>query len=120
LPPSKFIVSLFSLQTTPPEDSWDTLREWRMQRFAERYKIGLAVAVRLISMVVGLAGIALLIVEPSLRTLGLIAALWAFGVPVAALGYVRKMDRMAARVPISPANLNPTTAVDIRSNEPKR
>jgi hypothetical protein len=108
-------VSLFSPQATPPEDSWDTLREWRMQRFGERFKIGLAVAVRLISMVVGLAGIALLIVEPSLRTLGLIAGLWAFGVPVAALGYVRKMDRMAARVPISPANSNPTTAVDIRT-----
>jgi hypothetical protein len=108
-------VSILSPNTLPPEDSWDTLREWRMQRFWERYKIGFAVAIRLISMVVGLAGVALMIVEPSLRTLALIAGLWAFGVPLAALGYVRKMDRMAARVPITPANSNPTTAVDIRT-----
>lgn len=102
-----------SPQVTPPEDSWDTLREWRMQRYGEKLKIGFAVAVRLISLVVGLAGAALLIAEPSARTLVLIFVLWAIGVPLAAIGYVRKMDRMAARVPISPASSNPTTAVDI-------
>jgi hypothetical protein len=110
-------VSFLSPNAMPPEDSWDTLREWRMHRFIARYKIGLAVSLRLISMVVGLAGIALLIAEPSLRTLLLIAGLWCFGVPLAALGYVRKMDRMAARVPITPAKKNPTTTVDIRSND---
>ncbi len=110
-------VSFLSPQVTPPEDSWDTLREWRMQRYGEKLKIGFAVAVRLITLVVGLAGVALLIAEPSSRTLVLIAILWAVGVPLAAIGYVRKMDRMAARVPISPASTNPTTAVDIGASE---
>jgi hypothetical protein len=107
-------VSLLSPTPTPPEDSWDTLREWRMQRFPQRYKIGLAVSLRLISVVVGLAGIALLFLEPSLRTLTLVAGLWCVGVPLAALGYVRKMDRMAANVPVTPAAKNPTTTIDIR------
>jgi hypothetical protein len=88
-----------------------------MQRFPEKFKIGLAVAVRIITLVVGLAGAALLFLEPSLRTLGLVAVLWAVGVPLAAIGYVRKMDRMAARVPVSPASRNPTTAVDIRAGD---
>jgi hypothetical protein len=96
---------------------WETLREWRMRSFGERYRIGLAVSLRLISLVVGLAGIALMIVEPSARTLVMIAGLWLIGVPLAALGYVRKLDRMAARVPISPAAKNPRTTVDIRDSE---
>ncbi len=107
-------MSFLTPTPTPPEDSWDTLREWRMRLFWQRYKIGLAVSLRLISIVVVLAGAALIYLEPSLRTLALIAGLWCFGVPLAALGYVRKMDRMAARVPVSPAAKNPTTTVDIR------
>jgi hypothetical protein len=70
--------------------------------------------------VVGLAGIALLIVEPSVRTLTLIAGLWLIGVPLAALGYVRKLDRLAARVPITPADKNPRTTVDIRDDAPSK
>lgn len=110
-------MSLLSPQATPPEDMWDTLREWRVRNFGERYRIGLAVSLRLISLVVGLAGIALLIVEPSVRTLTLIAGLWLVGVPLAALGYVRKLDRLAARVPITPAAKNPTTTVDMRDDD---
>jgi hypothetical protein len=96
---------------------WDTLREWRMRGFGERFRIGLAVSLRLISLVVGLAGIALMIVEPSVRTLVMIAGLWLIGVPLAALGYVHKLDRMAARVPVTPAARNPTTTVDIRDRD---
>jgi hypothetical protein len=107
-------MSLFMPTPVPPEESWDTLREWRMQPFGKRYKVGLAVMVRLMSLVVGLAGIALLIVEPSVRTALLIAILWCVSIPLTALGYVRKMDRMAARVPVTPATKNPTTTVDIR------
>jgi hypothetical protein len=110
-------MSLFSPTPIPPEDSWDTLREWRMQTFVARYKIGLAVALRIISLVVLLAGAALLFLEPSKRTVFLIVTIWCIGVPLAALGYVRKMDRMAARVPITPATKNPTTTVDITSRD---
>jgi hypothetical protein len=110
-------VSFLSPNVAPPEDSWDTLREWRMQGFWSRYKIGLAVALRIISIVIALAGAALLFLEPSARTVALIAGLWVFGVLLAALGYVRKMDRMAARVPVTPASRNPTTAVDIRGGQ---
>lgn len=88
-----------------------------MQRFWQRYRIGLAVALRLISLVVGLAGIALYVVEPSVKAIWISLALWCFGVPIAALGYVRKMDRMAAQVPVTPAAKNPTTTVDISSVE---
>jgi hypothetical protein len=110
------LVSFLSPNVTPPEDSWDTLREWRMQGFWSRYKIGLAVAVRIISLVILLAGAALLFLEPSMRTALLIAGLWCFGVLIAALGYVRKMDRMAASVPVTPASRNPATAFDIRGD----
>jgi hypothetical protein len=110
-------MSLLSPTPTPPEDSWDTLREWRMQTFWQRYKIGIAVMLRVISLVVGIAGIALFFVEPSLRTAKLVAALWLISIPLCALGYVRKMDRMAGRVPVSPARDDPTTTVDIQKHE---
>jgi hypothetical protein len=110
-------MSLLSPTPTPPEDSWDTLREWRMQSFWKRYKIGIAVMLRVITLVVGIAGTALFFLEPSLRTAKLVAALWAISIPLCALGYVRKMDRMAARIPISPARNDPTTTVDIQVRE---
>jgi hypothetical protein len=88
-----------------------------MQPFSKRYRVGLAVMVRLITVVVLLAGIALMIAEPSWRSAALIASLWLFGVPVTALGYVRKMDRLAAQVPVTPASNSPTTTVDIRSGQ---
>jgi hypothetical protein len=107
-------MSLLSPTPTPPEDSWDTLREWRMQTFWQRYKVGIAVMLRLMTLVVGIAGIALFFVEPSMRTAKLVVALWVVSVPLGALGYVRKMDRMAANVPVSPARNDPTTTVDIQ------
>jgi hypothetical protein len=109
-------MSFLNPTPTPPEESWDTLREWRLQSFLTRYKVGLAVMLRLMTLVVGLAGIALFIAEPSARTAVLVIVLWLIAVPVGALGYVRKMDRMASRVPITPASNNPTTTVDITSN----
>ncbi len=108
-------MSFLSPQPIPPEDSWDTLREWRMQPFSMRYRTGLAVMLRLMTLVVGMAGVALFFVEPSLRTALLVIGLWLFSIPLTALGYVRKMDRMAASVPVSPAANSPTTTVDIRS-----
>ncbi|MGL4230698.1 MAG: hypothetical protein ACRDAM_15530 [Casimicrobium sp.] len=108
-------MSLLTPTPVPPEDAWDTLREWRMQSFSKRYKVGLAVMLRLMSLVVGLAGIALFFLEPSMRTAVLVAGLWCVSVPLGALGYVRKMDRMAASVPVSPARNDPTTTVDMRT-----
>lgn len=107
-------MSFLTPTPTPPEDSWDTLREWRMQPFIARYKIGLAVMLRLMTLVVGIAGIALFIAEPSQKSALLALALWLISIPLGALGYVRKMDRMAARIPVSPASKDPTTTVDIR------
>ena len=64
-----------------------------------------------------LAGVALLIAEPSWRTVLYIALLWAVSVPLVGLGQMRRMDLSAAQVPpISAASRDPTTAVDIRGN----
>ncbi len=110
-------MSLLSPTPTPPEDSWDTLREWRMRSFWQRYRVGIAVMLRLMTIVVGIAGVALFFVEPSWRTAKLVLSLWFIGVPLGALGYVRKMDRMAANVPVSPARNDPTTTVDIQTRQ---
>jgi hypothetical protein len=107
-------MSLLSRDVPPPIDTHDTLREWRMQPYSKRFRVGLSVMVRVVSAVLALAGIALMIAEPSLRSAALIGVLWLVGVPITALGYVRKMDRMAALVPITPASTSPTTTVDIR------
>jgi MFS family permease len=110
-------MSLLSQTPTPPEDSWDTLREWRMRTYWQRYKVAIAVMLRLISVVVAFAAIALFFLEPSWRTVFLVLAMWCIAVPLCAVGYVRKMDRLALRVPISPARNDPTTTVDIQTRQ---
>jgi hypothetical protein len=88
-----------------------------MQPFGKRYRVALAVMVRLITVVVIIAGIALVIAEPSWRSVRFAIAMWVIAVPLTALGYVRKMDRLAAQVPVSPASNSPTTTVDIRTGQ---
>jgi len=91
------------------------LQAWRQQPFSARYRVALSVVLRLLSIVIGMAGAAFLIIEPSWRTLAFTLLVWCVAVPIAALGYMRKLDRMAARVPpITPARRDPKTATDIR------
>ncbi len=108
-------MSVLSPNIPPPLDQHDTLRAWKTQPFSARYFVALKVMLRVISFVVLLAGVALMIAEPSWRTATLIVGMWLVGVPLTALGYVRKMDRLAAQTPpISPRNESPTTTIDIR------
>ncbi|MEO7253506.1 MAG: hypothetical protein ABIZ64_04595 [Casimicrobium sp.] len=110
-------MSLFRRDTPPPTDSWETLREWANYSWWQRYRASLMVMLPLMTFIIGVAGIALLIAEPSWRTAKFIAGMWAVALPLTALGYMRRMARAAAQVPpISPASRNPTTAVDIRGN----
>ncbi|MBL8309548.1 MAG: hypothetical protein JNL19_03900 [Burkholderiales bacterium] len=109
-------MSLLRRDAPPPVEAWDALREWSQQSGWHRYLASLRVMLPFTSVIIGLAAVALLYAEPSLRSVKLVLGLWAFGVPVTALGYMRRMNRAAAQVPpITPASLDPTTAVDIRS-----
>ncbi len=99
----------------PPERDWPMLQAWRQQPFSARYRTALAFVARVVSLVIAVAGAAIFALEPSLRTVLFVAGLWAALVPLAALGYVRKLDRIARRAPpISPARRDPKTATDIR------
>lgn len=112
-------MNLFRNETPPPAEAWETLREWSRQSWWERYRVSLLIMLPFVSLVLAVAAVALLIAEPSWRSARLIAVLWVIAIPVTALGYMRRMARAAALVPpITPASLNPTTAVDIRSNRP--
>ncbi len=110
-------MSLLRPDAPPPPESWEGLREWMRRSWWDRYRASLRVMLPFTSVVLALAGVALMIAEPSWRSARLIGVLWVIGVPVTALGYMRRMGRAAAQVPpISPASSNPTTAVDIRGN----
>ena len=99
-------MSLLRRDAPPPAEAWEALREWSRQSWWARYRASLMVMLPFTTLVLAMAAIALLIV-----------VLWAIGVPVTALGYMRRMARSAALVPpISAASQNPTTAVDIRGN----
>lgn len=99
----------------PPERDWPMLQAWRQQGFSVRYRTALALVARLLTLVFAVAGIAFFALEPTLRTVLFVVGLWAVTVPLAALGYVRKLDRLARRAPpISPAQRDPKTATDIR------
>ena len=111
-------MSMFRRDVPPPTEAWESLREWANQSWWSRYRAGLLVMLPFVSFIIARAGVALFVAEPSWRTAKLVAGLWAVGIPVTALGYVRRMDRAAAQVPpISAASSNPTTAVDIRSSQ---
>ena len=110
-------MSVLRRDAPPPPEAWDDLREWSRQTWWARYRASLLVMLPFTSLVMAMGGVALLIAEFSWRSVVLIAVLWAIGVPLTALGYMRRMSRAAALVPpISPASLNPTTAVDIRGS----
>ena len=110
-------MSLLRRDTPPPTESWEVLREWARQSWWYRFRSGVLAMLPFTTLLLVLAGVVLLIAEPSWRSVRLIAALWAVCVLLAGLGYVRRMGRAAAQVPpISAASLNPTTAVDIRGN----
>lgn len=110
-------MNLLRRDLPPPTDSWDALREWTRQSWWQRYRMSLMVMAPFTTIVLVLAGIGLLIAEPSWRSAQLIGVLWVIGVPLTALGNMRRMARAAAQVPpISEASRNPTTAVDIRGN----
>ena len=110
-------MSLLRPDLPPPTDSWDALREWSRQSWWQRYRVSLMVMAPFTTVVLVLAGVGLLIAETSWRSAQLIAVLWVIGVPLTALGNMRRMARAAAQVPpISEASRNPTTAVDIRGN----
>ena len=110
-------MSLLRRDLPPPTDSWDALREWTRQSWWQRYRVSLMVMAPFTTVVLLLAGIGLLIAEPSWRSAQLIGVLWVIGVPLTALGNMRRMARAAAQVPpISEASSNPSTAVDIRGN----
>lgn len=82
-----------------PEESRPLLEAWRTQPFAVRYRAALAVALRLLTLVFAAAGLGFLALEPTLRTALFVVALWALAVPLAALGYMRKLDRLARGMP---------------------
>ena len=110
-------MSLFRRDTPPPTEAWETLREWANHSWWQRYRSSLLVMLPFTTFIIAVAGVALLVAEPSWRTAQWVAAMWAIGVPLTALGYMRRMGRAAAQVPpISAASRNPTTAVDIRGN----
>lgn len=110
-------MSTFRRDVPPPTEAWESLREWANQSWWTRYRMSLMVMLPFVSFIMVLAGAALFFVEPSWRTARWVGGLWAIGVPVTALGYMRRMGRAAAQVPpISAASTNPTTAVDIRSS----
>ncbi|HPG60440.1 MAG TPA: hypothetical protein PK586_00415 [Casimicrobium sp.] len=113
-------MSIIRREAPPPTESWDALREWSRHTWWERYRASLLVMLPFTTLVIGLATVALFFAEFSLRSAKLMAIIWAIAVPVTALGYMRKMSRAAAQVPpISPASLDPNTAVDIRSSRPE-
>ena len=113
-------MSLFRREAPPPPESWEALREWSLHTWWERYRASLLVMLPFTTVVVGLATVALFFAEFSWRSAKLMAMLWVIGVPITALGYMRKMSRAAAQVPpITPASLDPNTAVDIRSSRPE-
>lgn len=110
-------MSLFRRDAPPPTEAWESLREWANHSWWHRYRASLMVMLPFVSFIMGLAAIALFVAEPSWRTALWVAGMWAVGVPVTALGYMRRMGRAAAQVPpISAASLNPTTSVDIRGS----
>ena len=110
-------MSLFQRDVPPPAEAWEGLRDWARQPWWVRYKAAVLVMLPFTSVVLILAGAGLLIAEPSWRSAKLIGVMWLIGVPVTALGFMRRIGRAAAQVPpISAASLNPTTAVDIRGN----
>ena len=110
-------MSLMGREVPPPTESWDTLREWSRQSWWQRYRVSLMVMAPFTTVVLALAGVGLLFAEPSWRSARLIGILWVLGVPLTALGNMRRMARSAAAIPpISEASRNPTTAVDIRGN----
>ena len=111
-------MSSFRRDTPPPPEAWESLREWQRLPWWQRYQLSLRVMFPFASLIILLAAVALLIAEPSWRSAKLIALLWVGTVLVTALGYQRRMARAAALVPpLTPASLNPTTAVDIRGNQ---
>ena len=110
-------MSFLRRDVPPPTEAWESLREWANDSWWHRYLASLRVMLPFVSFIIGLAAIALFIVEPSWRTAKWVGGMWAVGIPVTALGYMRRMNRAAAHVPpISAASNNPTTAVDIRSS----
>jgi hypothetical protein len=114
-------MSLLRPEVPPPTDAWEGLREWARQSWWQRFRISLLSVIPITTLVFAFAGVALLVAETSWRSAALIGGLWVICVPLAAVGYMRRIGRSAAKVPpISAASLNPTTAVDIRgSREPE-
>lgn len=110
-------MSILRRDAPPPNEAWEALREWSRHSWWERYRASLLVMLPFTSVVMALAAVGLLVAEFSWRSAGLILMLWLIAVPVSALGHMRRMSRAAALVPpMTPASLNPTTAVDIRGN----
>lgn len=110
-------MSLLRREVPPPTDAWEGLREWARLSWWQRYRISLLAVAPITTVVFSFAAVALLVAETSWRSAALIAGLWVICVPLASLGYMRRVGRSAAKVPpISAASLNPTTAVDIRGN----
>jgi hypothetical protein len=110
-------MSLLRPDPPPPTETWEDLREWANHSWWHRYRASVRVMLPIISLVIGIAAIALFVAEPSWRTARWVGGLWAVGVLVTGLGYMRRMGRAAAQVPpITAASSNPTTAVDIRGN----
>lgn len=110
-------MSLIRRDAPPPPEAWEALREWSRHTWWQRYWMSLLVMAPFTTVILCMAGIGLLLAEPSWRTVQLIGVLWVIAVPLTALGNLRRTARSAAQVPpISPASLDPTTAVDIRGN----
>lgn len=112
-------MSIIDRNVPPPQEAWDTLREWSRQSWWKRYRMSLLVMLPVTTMMMLIAGVAMLFAEFSWRSVALVASLWVIGVPLTALGYMRRVSRSAALVPpITPASLDPTTAVDMRGQRP--
>lgn len=108
-------MSFLRRDTPPPTESWEALREWARQSWWHRFRESVLLMLPFTTVLLLVAGVALLFAEASWRSVQLIAILWLVCVPLAGLGHMRRLGRAAAQVPpISQASQNPTTAVDIR------
>ncbi len=113
-------MSIIRREAPPPTEAWDALREWSRQSWWQRFRASLLVMLPFTSLVVAAATAVLLYAELSWRSAKMMFIIWLITLPLTALGYMRKMERAAAQVPpITPASLDPNTAVDIRSERPQ-
>ena len=88
-------MSLLRPDAPPPTAAWEGLREWSRQSWWQRYRMSLVAMAPFTTIVLALAGVALLFAEASWRSVQLIAVLWVICVPLTAHGHMRRIGRSA-------------------------